>query len=209
MTTAGPTLSDDMLSDAIAIVREAARKATRPALLRWIIRRAKVGIRAYGYGYDHQARTAEAIRKAFPEYARWLPGDTPLHFDHAVAIQRAGEVEPADFRREEEELATAVNVFGRVEPTAPVVPIPDGEPFPGGTADLPDDEEEECEYHDDEHARCTRCGGFPYERCSHDFECGECGAERDTCQDCGQESDCRHEWECQECGQPVELTGQE
>jgi hypothetical protein len=70
-----------------------------------------------------------------------------------------------------------------------------------------DDDEEPCEDHHDENARCTSCNGLPYERCDHDFTCGECNQEIDTCNMCELSDDCDHNWQCDECGQGVDLTG--
>lgn len=70
-----------------------------------------------------------------------------------------------------------------------------------------DEDEEPCEYHNDENARCTQCGGVPYERCDHSFTCHSCEQDTDKCSECDLEDDCVHEWQCDECGQPVDLVG--
>jgi hypothetical protein len=85
---------------------------------------------------------------------------------------------------------------------APMV-APSGEPI----RDV-DEDEEPCEDHEDGNAYCASCGGHPYERCSHDFECGECGGERSSCTECDLETDCDHRWMCGECEQPLILAGQ-
>lgn len=90
------------------------------------------------------------------------------------------------------------------------VPADDAPVVPPVTTDedQEEDEEEECEYHDDGSARCTHCDGFPYERCSHDFSCSECGSEdTNICTHCTLAQDCDHEWQCDECDEPVTLSG--
>lgn len=149
---------------------------------------------------------------ATPDLPAVLSEAVDLVRDHVRAAVRA-----AEFRRLFRKAQAEIHIRGRAYNAGTVAALRASFPeyadmIPGNanlrTLELPADSAPECEYHDDGSAYCANCGGHPYERCNHDFECSECGNERSSCTECNLRDDCDHRWMCGECEQPVDLAGQ-
>ena len=168
-----PPSLDEALSEAIALVTDAARKAARPDAFRHVVTRAKVAFRAHGHRATHGRGSVRAIAAAFPEYAEAIRhAQDPTDIVSDAVLRHVGEV-------------TAPPV---PDPAAPVRVYEDGEECVhddhnwrctecGGLYDADCDHDFECgECGSDNRARCAHCD-LQREGCRHVWRCEGCGSE--------------------------------
>lgn len=166
-----------LLGEAGAALAAEAKAAMRPSEFRRLWRKAHAALRVHGYGEGHQEGAARALRVAFPEYAQWIP----------ARLERYDDTLPR-------ELEAVLQRPERLTVEADPAPLAvDG-----------DTEVNECE-HEGHPWHCIRCNGPHENDCYndngfyHNFECGECGNERETCIGCDAERECDHLWRCDGC----------